>query len=113
MHELSLAREVLRMIEDAAHAQAFSHVRKVCLEIGQLAAVEADTMRFCLEVVMRGSIADGAILEITEVPGSGWCPACQATVAMRDVVAACPHCGDFGLQVRGGRELKLKALDVE
>ena len=41
MHEMSLAEGVRTIIEDAAAANAFRSVRAVVLEIGELAAVEA------------------------------------------------------------------------
>ena len=113
MHELALAESVLQLIDDAAQANGFHRVRRIVLEIGQLAAVDAAAMRFCFDAVVRETIADGAILEIEEIPGSGWCAACCAIVPMNDTVAACPHCGNFRVQSRSGRELRLKTLEVE
>jgi Zn finger protein HypA/HybF involved in hydrogenase expression len=49
MHEMSLAMGVLQIVEDAARAQSFQRVRLVQLEIGALAAVEAEAMRFCFD----------------------------------------------------------------
>ena len=113
MHELALAESVLQLIDDAAQANGFHRVRRIVLEIGQLAAVDAAAMRFCFDAVVRETIADGAILEIEEIPGSGWCADCAAIVPMHDFVAACPRCGSFGVQSRSGRELRLKTLEVE
>ena len=113
MHELSLAENVLQMIEETARTGGFRRVRKVFLEIGQLATVEPDAMRFCFDAVVRESIADGAELEILEVPGRGWCGQCAASVPMPEIVAACPNCGGFGLQATGGMELKVTSLEVE
>src|SRR5512147_542461 len=63
MHEMSLAEGVLQIIEDAAQAQQFGRVTTVWLEIGQLAGVEVEAMRFCFDAVTRDTIADGAKLE--------------------------------------------------
>ncbi|WP_301100687.1 hydrogenase maturation nickel metallochaperone HypA [Propionivibrio sp.] len=113
MHEMSLAENVLQIIEDAARADGFHRVRKVILEIGQLAVVEPDAMRFCFDAVVRDSLADRAILEIVEIPGSGWCMNCAATVPMSDIITACSLCGGYSLQATGGKEMKLRALEVE
>lgn len=113
MHELSLAESVLGLIESAARSDGFHHVRKIVLEIGELAAVDPEAMRFCFDAVMSETIADGAVLEIAETPGSGWCAACSAIVPMHDVIALCPQCGGVGVQLRSGRELRLKSLEVE
>ena len=49
MHEMSLAMGILQIVEEAAREQRFGRVRSVWLEIGDLAAVEADAMRFCFD----------------------------------------------------------------
>ena len=113
MHEMSLAEGVLQLIEDAARKQEFSKVSTVWLEIGRLAAVEVEAMKFCFDAVARGSIAQGARLEIIATPGSGWCMQCRATVALSEVFGACPQCGTHQVQVTGGTEMRVKELEVE
>ena len=68
MHEMSLAEGVLQLIEDSARQEEFSKVTTVWLEIGQLAGVEVEAMRFCFDAVTRGSLAEGANLEIIRLP---------------------------------------------
>ncbi|MCL2724929.1 MAG: hydrogenase maturation nickel metallochaperone HypA [Polyangiaceae bacterium] len=113
MHEMSLAEGVLLLIEDAARDQSFHRVKKVWLEVGQLAGVEADAMRFCFDAVMRDSIADGAELEIVETRGQAWCMKCSQTVEVRGSLDGCPLCGSHQLQVTGGNALRVKELEVE
>lgn len=113
MHEMSLAESVLGIIEDASAAQGFARVKRVVLEIGQLAAVEPEAMRFCFDAVMRDTLADGAKLEVIEVPGAGWCLDCARAVPMAERVDVCPHCGGVRLQPTGGLEMKVRELEVE
>jgi len=113
MHELSLAAGVLELIEDSARQQKFSRVSAIWLEIGQLAAVEPEAMTFCFDAVARGTVAEGARLEIITLPGSGWCAACAASVAVSEIAAACPHCGGYRVTVTGGTEMRVKELEVE
>jgi hydrogenase nickel incorporation protein HypA/HybF len=112
MHEMSLAEGVLQLIEDAARQQAFAKVRTVWLEIGQLSGVEPEAMAFCFDAVTRGSIAQGARLEIIRLPGTGWCMACARTVPMAEVFGECPACGGHQMQVTGGTEMRVKELEV-
>ncbi|MGE5336350.1 MAG: hydrogenase maturation nickel metallochaperone HypA [Gemmatimonadota bacterium] len=112
MHEMSLAEGVLDVIEDAAQAQGFSRVTAVWLEIGRLAAVEPDALRFSFDAVKRGTIADRARIEIVDVPGQAWCMKCGDTVAIDERGAACPACGSYQLQVSGGEDLRVKELEV-
>lgn len=113
MHEMSLAEGVLQIIEDAARSQGFRQVRTVWLEIGPLAGVEKEAMRFCFEVVMRDSIAHEARLEIVDTPGQGWCMQCASSVPVAELFGACPQCGSHQVQVTGGNEMRVKELEVE
>jgi hydrogenase nickel incorporation protein HypA/HybF len=112
MHEMSIAESVLGIIEDAVRRDGISEVRAVRLEIGQLAAVEIAALRFCFESVVRGSVAEGARLDIDESPGQAWCFACCASVPLASRVDPCPRCGSHRVQVSGGTQMRVKDLEV-
>lgn len=109
---MSLAEGVLQLIEDAARKEGFSRVTTVWLEIGQLAGVEVEAMKFCFDAVVRDSIAEDANLEIIATPGSGWCMQCAATVPLEEAFGACPQCGRHQVQVTGGTEMRVRELEV-
>ena len=110
MHEMSIAESVLGIVEETARREGFARVREVRLEIGRLAAVETEALRFCFDAVVRGSVAEGSALAIDEVPGTAWCFDCSATVALDARGDACPKCGGGRLQVNGGTEMRVKDL---
>lgn len=112
MHEMSLAENVREIVEDAARAQGFAQVRRIVLEIGELAAVEREALEFCLDVVLAGSVAEGATLEFISVPGTGWCATCAQSVPLHERYDPCPNCGAYGLAVRGGERMRVSALEV-
>jgi hydrogenase nickel incorporation protein HypA/HybF len=113
MHEMSLCEGVLQVLEDTARTQGFHRVKTVWIEIGGLAGVEVEAMRFGFEVVMQGSLAEGAKLEVIELPGEAWCLRCSKTVPVKQRFDACPDCGSYQLQVTGGEELRIRELEVE
>ena len=113
MHEMTLAEGVLQILQDAATREGFRRVRTVRLEVGKLASVEPEAMRFCFDVVTRRSVAEGARLEIVETPGSAWCMRCSAQAAIGALGDACPRCGSYQLQVTAGTEMRVSELDVE
>lgn len=112
MHEMSLAEGVIGVVADAARAHAPCTVNTVRLEIGALAAVECDALRFAFDIVKRGSVAEAAALDIVRVPGSAWCLQCSRTVALAERGDPCPECGSWQLQVTGGTELRVKELEL-
>lgn len=112
MHEMSLCEGVLQVIEDNARQQNYEKVSAVWLEIGALAGVEVEAMRFCFDAVTRGSIADGARLEILGTPGTAWCMGCMKSVTVSARYDLCPSCGGAQLHVTGGDEMRIKELEV-
>jgi len=113
MHEMSLCEGVLKVLEEQAHAQQFKHVKTVWLEIGTLSTVEVESMRFSFDLVMKGSLADGARLEIISIPGQAWCMQCMKPVTIRQRYDACSDCGGHQLQVTAGDEMIIKELEVD
>ena len=75
--------------------------------------VETEALQFCLDAVLEGSVAEGAALEFVSTPGAGWCAACARTVPLHERYAPCPHCGAYGLDVRGGAQMRVSALEVD
>lgn len=109
---MSIAEGIIQLIEEQAQQQQFSQVRAVWLEIGPLAMVETESLRFCFEAVCRHTLAADARLEIIEMPGQAWCLGCAQTVPVRQRYDACPECGSYQLQVTAGDELRIKELEV-
>ena len=113
MHEMSLAESVREIVEEGARASGALRVTAVRLEIGKLAQVEIEAMRFAFDVVKRGSLADTARLEIVEIDGIAWCMPCSETVALVQRGDACPHCGSYQLQVSGGDRMRVMDIEIE
>jgi len=112
MHEMALAESVREIVEDAAARQGCSRVCRVILEIGELASVEVDALLFCLEVVLRESVAAGAAIDVESKPGLGWCMACADTVPIARRFDACPRCGSYQVEPVSGTELRVRELEI-
>ncbi|MBT0959779.1 hydrogenase maturation nickel metallochaperone HypA [Denitromonas iodatirespirans] len=113
MHEMSLAEGIRGIVEEAASVQGFTKVNAVVLEVGALSSVEVEALRFCFEVVMKGTVAEGARMEVEPVAGTGWCMPCGRSVPIGQLYDPCPHCGSYQVQATGGTEMRVKALDVD
>jgi hydrogenase nickel incorporation protein HypA/HybF len=112
MHELSLSHGMLEIIQKRASEDGFERVLAVRLEVGALACVEPAALAFCFESVTRGSVAEGARLEILEVAGEAWCWDCEAVVSLARRGEACAGCGGYRLKVRDGEQVRIKELEV-
>ena len=112
MHELSLADEIVRLVEGSAIREHFRRVATLRLEAGALAGVEVSALRFALEAIAPGTCLDGARIEIDEPPGRAWCARCAAEVTIDSRADPCPRCGGYPVQVSGGGELRVLDLVV-
>ena len=113
MHEMSLAEGVLEVIEDSAKSNGFTQVKTVWLEIGELSGADAEAMRFCFDAVVKGTLAEGARLEIVATEGQGRCLTCGQTVHIQLRYDPCPLCGGYPVEPTGGLEMKVKELEVD
>ncbi|MGH4024630.1 MAG: hydrogenase maturation nickel metallochaperone HypA, partial [Pseudonocardiaceae bacterium] len=60
MHEMAITQSV---VDAVSTRMGDAQVRRICLEIGKLSGVVADSVRFCFDLVTAGTILEGAALE--------------------------------------------------
>lgn len=112
MHELSLLWSVRETLEESALKHKFSKVTQVTLEIGRLACVEAEALRFCFDIVMKDSLAENAGLVILETEGLGICRQCRQQMVMESLYSPCIYCGGLYVELIQGMDMKIKDLIV-
>lgn len=108
MHELGIAEEIVAIV--AARA-AGERVTRIVVEIGRLCAVMPEAMRFCFDLATEGTVAEGARLDIVEVPGLARCRACGADVALDRPFGRC-ECGGTDLEWLAGEELRIREIEI-
>jgi hydrogenase nickel incorporation protein HypA/HybF len=113
MHEMALAESMLEIIESTARKHNATSVTAVRMEIGSLSHVDCDALRFCFDVVTRGSLAEGAELEIDAVAGEAWCMPCGTRVPLARCGDPCPHCGSHQLEVTRGDDMRVKDIRID
>ena len=113
MHEFSLCEGIIDTVTTHARRQGFNRVRRVWLEIGELANVELDALRFAFDILRRDTPAAAAELDIITLPGRAHCLDCAQTVAVSQHFDPCPLCGGYQWRLISGTELRIKELEVE
>jgi hydrogenase nickel incorporation protein HypA/HybF len=108
VHELALMES---LIETVAEELAGERVTCVRLEIGALAGVDCEALRFCFGVCARGTPLEGAGLEIVAIPGRARCRRCGGEGPLTRLGAPCA-CGAFDRELLAGQELRLKDVEV-
>jgi hydrogenase nickel incorporation protein HypA/HybF len=108
MHELGIAQEIVSIVVE--HARG-ARVTRVVLEIGKHALLLPDSLRFCFDLCAEDTVAQGAELQIREVPGTARCRDCGAALTFDEPLGLC-GCGSANLEWLSGDELKIKEMEV-
>ncbi len=108
MHELGLAQEIIAIVAERAGE---ARVTRVVLEIGRHALVFPDSIRFCFDLCSEGTAAEGARLEIHEIPGRARCRTCGDEVLLEEPFGTCA-CGSFDLEWLAGDQITIKEMEV-
>ena len=113
MHELGLAKEILRLIEENAARHGEGKVLSAVMRVGALAGVEAEALRFGLAACSRGTRAEGMEIRFNLVHAELLCNACGGRTQYEPGTGACPACGSSDLRIEGGQELQLESFEME
>lgn len=109
MHELGITQNIIAIVSENAQNKK---VQRVLLEVGKLSAIMPDAIKFCFDICTQGTIVEGAILEILEIPGMAKCRQCSKTFYVDKPFGIC-ECGSVQLDIIAGEELKIKEIEVE
>ena len=110
MHELSLAQAIVAVAEEHAAGRRVSVVE---VKVGQLRQVVPSALRFAFELVAEGTALGDAKLELEQVPARVRCRACAGENEVDDFPLVCTSCGSLNVDVVGGDELRVEALELE
>ncbi len=113
MHEMSIANSILHAVRTEAAARPGSDVRKVGVRVGELAALDPESLRFCFDVLKVDAGFPALELDIQFCPRRHRCHDCQAEFDVKNYDLHCPRCGQVTTLCIGGDELELAYLEME
>jgi hydrogenase nickel incorporation protein HypA/HybF len=111
MHEMSLARDLLRTIERTLGRERI-RVSRIDVAIGCAAGVVSESLKLAFTLVAIGSRAEGAELSIVPVPARSRCTSCGILFEFEGLIGTCPSCGRMGGDLRSGTEMVLRSIEV-
>jgi hydrogenase nickel incorporation protein HypA/HybF len=113
MHEASLARELLDIIERVAEDNGALRVTRARLALGELSCAEPHALQFAFEIMRKDSIAAGCELVIEREPIVVRCESCGHEGPCPRQKLECPACNGVPVEVVSGRDMRLVSIDVE
>jgi hydrogenase nickel incorporation protein HypA/HybF len=113
MHEMGIALQIVEIAAASIPADV-EHVRvqKVNVNVGKLAAVVPQSLRFCFDVAIKDTPLDGAELVIRELPVVARCENCSSEWTINDPAFICKTCNSGSLEILSGRELDIESIEI-
>ncbi len=112
MHEVSLCRDLIDMVEFQAKASDASAVKVIHLRLGPFSHISAEALDFCFSAVAEGTAAQGAKLVIVRTQAQAVCPQCLQSQQVAERFSPCVACGYFPLQVEQADDMVLQSIEV-
>lgn len=96
MHELHLMTQVVKAVETMLCQMGDARLSAVRLKVSALSHLlthDDIALQTAFALAARGTLAEGAALEIIPIPQNAWCPQCHRDVSIAGSHDACPACG--------------------
>lgn len=112
MHELSIAQNVIEIVQQNLPPAPHPPVRVVKMRVGEMAGVVVDSLEFCFSALVLDTPLEGARLEVEQVPVVAHCRKCELQFEVEHCAFACPWCDNLEIEVISGRELQVVEVEL-
>lgn len=120
MHELSMADAIVKTAVDVAEKNDAQKIIEITIEIGGLALLNPEQLRFMVDVLSEDTLLEGANIIIEEIPIEIKCNSCNYEGLAGDdeldhymPIVKCPECEDVSIKIIKGRECNVKNIKIE
>lgn len=113
MHELAITQSILDIAQKAAEEHGAKRVQSVRIMLGEYSGVVPQCIQYYFDVISKGTIAEGAMLDIQRLPVVIHCNVCNKESQIERLHFSCPLCGSTDLKLIQGREFYIESLEVE
>jgi len=113
MHELSIADNVIRIVQEQLKQHPSTRVKAVYLQVGVMSNVLADSLVFGFETLIQDTDLRGAQLIIREIPVTVRCRTCSCESQIEQFQFQCRQCAGEDLEVISGDELFIESIEIE
>ena len=115
MHELGIAQDLFKIIEEKARENSLKSVTKIRVKVGVASGIDKDFLRHSfIDHIFPKSIAAGAELEFMEEPLTARCKDCQKTIVTQESpTSGCPACGSVNIEITKGKDVYIENIEGE
>jgi hydrogenase nickel incorporation protein HypA/HybF len=112
MHELSIAQNIVEIVQQHVPNHGEAKIKTVKLRIGELAGVIPDSLEFCFGAITAETSMQDVILEIERVPFVLECKKCGKVATNETGIFLCMVCGSDDTKMISGNELLVTEIEL-
>lgn len=112
MHEQSIARKLLSMLDSICLERHLQNVTAVEIEVGVLSGIEPELLQSAFELLASDTQFAETELNLTVIPISGVCKECGNAQEVIDYDFRCESCG-HPLNVTRGEGLEIASVTTD
>ena len=112
MHEASAAEALVKMASEEATAHGAARVTRINLVVGETTGYMRESLEFYIAASAKGTVAEGADLDIRYVKPLLRCPSCGLEFARARFTFDCPNCGAQGVMTKAGNEFFVDSIEI-
>lgn len=114
MHEMSTMVRMVDLACRTAEKEGGGKLKTISISVGAMTGILPYYLQKYFPAASKGTPAEGARLEITEVPVTVKCLDCGTVYKPeRSTGRACPKCGGIRAHILTGRDITLDRIEVE
>jgi hydrogenase nickel incorporation protein HypA/HybF len=112
MHELSLAQNILEIVEQHVPREQSKSIKSIKLRVGESSGVVPESLEFCFSAITAKTDLNGVLLIIERVPFMISCRKCGKTSKSELGLTMCPECGSFESDAITGTEMQVVEIEL-
>lgn len=110
---MAVTENILGIALRHADEAGATRVQSIQLKIGDLASIVDDSVQFYWDLLSKGTLCEGSVLEFTRIPSLIKCMDCHHEYGLKTGLSPCPKCGSIHIQVIRGEEFFVESITIE
>ena len=112
MHELSIAQNIIQILNSTVEQNRLGLVDKIHLKIGLLCNVMIESLNFSYNSIVENTPLQNSTLEIEILPIKITCNDCGEINTTYDFIFFCPACNSSAISVISGDEMIISSVQL-
>ncbi|MFW2332015.1 MAG: hydrogenase maturation nickel metallochaperone HypA [Nitrospinota bacterium] len=113
MHEMSVAVDIIEIVEGQLKPGQDQNVTKVNLIIGELSGISVEALEFAFSVAIQNTNLKNSELNIESIKPVAYCNDCMSQFSPTYKIFLCPNCDTLNVSLIKGKEFEVNSIEVD